>query len=374
MSKDAFADWDATSANNLDVGGISIAEGMTPGSVNNALREIMGQLATWRLGALQFPGITFDQIDGAYPTDTSLVHVSRAATGNPLGTVGHLVLQSDPAADRSVVFVTGTTPTLRAQINSTGLAMSVDGTAAAPGLSWDTNDGLFHSSNSVGFTTEGVRRAFVRNDGFWCVGKAADGGIEDAGCVLGTDGNMVVTRSGAAPLTLNRLVDDGAEILFYEQGVLAGSVSVAGGVVTYGSFCGSHWSQFNAQIKLNVLPGTILETVNKMCEWPEEGIERVLPMVRIAKARSPSVYGVFIGWDEGSRDMHVAALGTNLVRIAPGVHVALGDLITSDSNGCGVPQGDDIFRACTVAKVTAAIPADTYEDGSYTVPCSLHCG
>ena len=57
MAKNAVADWDPTAANNTDVGGISIAEGMSPGNVNNAMREIMAQVAT--LG----PGPRYDVDD-----------------------------------------------------------------------------------------------------------------------------------------------------------------------------------------------------------------------------------------------------------------------------------------------------------------------
>ncbi len=377
MSKDELTDWDETAANNLDVGGISIAEGMNAANVNNALREIMAQVRAWQSGAAgnQFIGVKFDNLDSAYPTTEATVYFMRTTTGNPTGESGHVIIQSDPGLERDIIFVTGTTPNARVRINDAGIVMGEDGTAAAPSISWDGDDGFFHETDSIGMTIDGVRKAFIRaSDGFFCTGKDDDGGIEDPGCVLGTDGNMVVTRQSAAPLSLNRLGDNGGIILLYEAGVLAGVISSAGGTVTYGSFCGAHWSQFNGQVRRDILRGTILETVNKMCEWPSEGIEQVLPMVRIAKARSPSLYGVFSHWDEDSRDMHVAALGANLIRIAPKTRVARGDLIVSDGNGCGVPQGDDIFRSCTVAKVIAAVPAETYEDGSYTVPCTLHCG
>lgn len=46
MSKDAVSDWDTTAANNTDIGGITLAEGsMLPSQVNNALREMMAQIA-----------------------------------------------------------------------------------------------------------------------------------------------------------------------------------------------------------------------------------------------------------------------------------------------------------------------------------------
>lgn len=41
MAKDKITDYDAVASNNLDVGGISVAEGMLPSGVNNAMRELM---------------------------------------------------------------------------------------------------------------------------------------------------------------------------------------------------------------------------------------------------------------------------------------------------------------------------------------------
>jgi hypothetical protein len=43
-------------------------------------------------------------------------------------------------------------------------------------------------------------------------------------------------------------------------------------------------------------------------------------------------------------------------------------------NGCGRVQADDIFRGCTVGKVTSTHVIETYPDGSYLAPCTLHCG
>lgn len=44
MAKNSVPEWDATAANNTDVGGISIAENMQRANVNNAMREIMAQV------------------------------------------------------------------------------------------------------------------------------------------------------------------------------------------------------------------------------------------------------------------------------------------------------------------------------------------
>jgi hypothetical protein len=51
MSKDKLSDYDSTTAsNNTDVGGISVAEGMLPSSVNNSIRELAKQLGAFADG------------------------------------------------------------------------------------------------------------------------------------------------------------------------------------------------------------------------------------------------------------------------------------------------------------------------------------
>ncbi len=47
MTKATPDDWDATAANNTDIGGINIAEGCPAAGVNNAFREMMAQLKTY---------------------------------------------------------------------------------------------------------------------------------------------------------------------------------------------------------------------------------------------------------------------------------------------------------------------------------------
>lgn len=44
MAKNSVADWDATAANNTDVGGIDINEGCPSANINNAIREVMAQV------------------------------------------------------------------------------------------------------------------------------------------------------------------------------------------------------------------------------------------------------------------------------------------------------------------------------------------
>jgi hypothetical protein len=67
----------------------------------------------------------------------------------------------------------------------------------------------------------------------------------------------------------------------------------------------------------------------------------------------------------------MAMTGDMIIRIGEGVTVARGDLLMSAGDGTAKPQGDDIVRSKTIAKVTSTHVTCTYEDGSYCVPCVL---
>lgn len=88
----------------------------------------------------------------------------------------------------------------------------------------------------------------------------------------------------------------------------------------------------------------------------------------------PNVAGVFVSWDyddDDFNDMHIAMTGDMVIRIAQGTTVERGDLLMSAGDGTAKPQGDDIVRSKTIAKVTSTNVSHTYDDGSYLVPCVL---
>jgi len=105
----------------------------------------------------------------------------------------------------------------------------------------------------------------------------------------------------------------------------------------------------------------------------DDGNER-LPKVKISDVvGDKAVYGVFQTWDD-VEDMLITSLGAFVVRIAAGVTVEIGDLLESNGDGCAKVQDDDIIRSKTIGKVTSTVATDTYDDGSYTVPCVIYCG
>ena len=97
MAKTKISQYDATAANNTDIDSISIAEGMLPSNVNNALRELMAHLKDMDAGtqALTSPQLTSVDINGgtidgaviggnsaAAVTGTTITGTSFVSTGD----------------------------------------------------------------------------------------------------------------------------------------------------------------------------------------------------------------------------------------------------------------------------------------------------
>jgi len=66
MSKDKLTDYDATASNNTDVGGISVAEGMLPSGVNNAIREQMSHLKDFAAGTVGIDVLSLADDDASH--------------------------------------------------------------------------------------------------------------------------------------------------------------------------------------------------------------------------------------------------------------------------------------------------------------------
>ena len=216
-----------------------------------------------------------------------------------------------------------------------------------------------------------------RNDADFLVGKdVADTGAT-VGVELSTLGLTTCTTDGSRVAAFNRLSSDGVVLNIAQDGTVEGSISVSGTTITYGSFCGSHWGQLEDGSKPDILPGTIMESIDDMCAWPGEENDQLVKCKISDQAASTAVYGVFLTWDEddgNTNDMLVAALGAWLVRMQDGQTPKRGDLVESAGDGTGRVQVSGQFLNSTVAKITSSYVVRTYDDGSFLVPCTLHCG
>jgi hypothetical protein len=208
-------------------------------------------------------------------------------------------------------------------------------------------------------------------------------------------------------MLINRQTNDGVLIDFQQDNTGEGNISVSGSTVSYNGGHLSRWAQTTTAKDESLKKGTVLSNLDEMnvyvkptLYWTEddelpvdeEGNPTVavgdlkqetsvsdneqLNKVKVSDVEGDAnVAGVFVNWcyDEAHQvdEINMAMTGDMIIRIAEGVTVARGDLLMSAGDGTAKPQGDDIVRSKTIAKVTSTHVTCTYDDGSYCVPCVL---
>ena len=279
-----------------------------------------------------------------------------------------------------------------------------------------------HSNNFMLFNTAGSSRMKIAADGDVLIAKTSLS-LGTVGHEIQATGLASHTRDSNTALQINREGSDGFVLGVHNDASFEGGITFSGGTITYSTFCGSHWSRLADNSKPTILRGTVMESISTLCDWYQaeatddngnkikenislpngksegdavtftsQGKEytgtyvketnQQLPMSKISDTEdSKAVYGVFMDWDNQDdgldgdvNDINIASLGTYIVRIHKDETVAIGDYLQSKGDGTAKKQADDILRASTIAKVTSTTKTITHADGSYCVPCTLHCG
>jgi len=305
-----------------------------------------------------------------------------------------------------------------------GQVLATSGAVSAPTYAFDndTDTGISRpTTNALNFVTAGTERIRIDANGSVGIGNTPQGSTSANGFTVFSDNSVLIGRSGT-PFFVGRNGSDGSLTIFQQAGTTEGSISVSGSTVSYNGFTGTHWSRFQDNSTPTILRGTVLETLDEMCDWynlefdvtDEEGnintkkIPHVLldgqsdgdvitynhegtdyqativkevdvkhMMSKVSDTTdAKNVYGVFIDYDndgEGYNDFYVASVGSYVVRIKSGETLAKGDLLQSNGDGTAKVQSDDNIKSSSFAKVLSTTVIETYEDGSYLVPCSLMC-
>ena len=143
MPKNKISEYSSTAADNTDIGGINIAEGMAPSDVNNAMREQMSQLKEFLDGSsgdtittAKIVATTAEILSGADVTGTatfnSAVVMSSSVTGTTASFSGATTIGG--AAVLSSTLSVANTATMDvitgATINGDANTLTVDGTDA----------------------------------------------------------------------------------------------------------------------------------------------------------------------------------------------------------------------------------------------------
>ena len=200
----------------------------------------------------------------------------------------------------------------------------------------------------------------------------------------GTAGHLAVANTEATNVTavmfLNRQGSDGDLVEFRQANTAEGTISVSGTTVSYNGGHLSRWAQTTTAKDDSLVKGTVLSNLDEMNVYTDaEGnpvANEQLNKVKVSDTEGDvNVAGVFVNWSYDEQhsvdEINIAMTGDMIIRIAQGVSVARGDLLMSAGDGTAKPQGDDIVRSKTVAKVTSTHVTCTYADGSYCVPCVL---
>jgi hypothetical protein len=285
----------------------------------------------------------------------------------------------------------GWTPTL--VLSAASAALIVKGGSGQEG-NFGVSGGLYidslgHSAaanNNIVFRTTATNSSFsasermrIRSDGHV--------GIATTSILLGygdqkfsCDGTGVFQKSGNTVLAVNRLTNDGTLVAFWQDDVQEGDISVSGTTVSYNGGHLSRWAQTTAPKDDTLLKGTVLSNLDEMNIYVDKDGNTVdneqLNKVKVSDVEGDvNVAGVFVNWSHDEQhnvdEINMAMTGDMIIRIAQDVVVQKGDLLMSAGDGTAKPQGDDIVRSKTIAKVTSNHVTCTYADGSYCVPCVL---
>jgi hypothetical protein len=237
----------------------------------------------------------------------------------------------------------------------------------------DGNTGMYQDAyDQLQFSTNNAERMRINSSGQVLINKTSTGAFND-GVLLSSGGNNF-SRDSNTVIDVHRGGSDGNIIAFYAQSTFEGSISVSGTTVTYGGGHLGRWSRLLDNSKdSTILKGTVMTNLDEMVEWGDEDNEQLNKMAVSSVEGDANVAGVFVSWDNDDEynDMMIAMTGDMVIRIAQGITVARGDLLMSAGDGTAKPQGDDIVRSKTIAKVTSTNVSHTYDDGTYLVPCVL---
>ena len=202
----------------------------------------------------------------------------------------------------------------------------------------------------------------------------------ETGIRLGYSGGAHFSKADTEVAIFNRNTSNGVIVEFRQAGTQQGTISVSGTTVSYNGGHLARWSQLADNTRdESIVKGTVMSNLDQMAEWTHEGVTEENEQLNCMKVSDVEadvdVAGVFVNWDNDddiyTNDMNIAMTGDMVIRIASGTTVARGDLLMSAGDGTAKPQGDDIVRSKTIAKVTSTHVSHTYDDGSYLVPCVL---
>jgi hypothetical protein len=197
MAKNAVTDWDTTAANNTDVGGINIQGTAPVSNMDDALRTIMAQIATFRTGA-SFTGT----LTGAAATFSGAVSASSFTSTQNFGSSTAVVVLGATGAGQVLLRPNGVGSTTGQMVIATTGNATVNGTLTATSGTFSSGVAITGTLSGTAVATAAQYRAntaslVLETDQVWSA--AAEVTLTDAATIavdMSTFINAVVTLGG----------------------------------------------------------------------------------------------------------------------------------------------------------------------------------
>jgi hypothetical protein len=213
MAKNSITDYSKTASLNTDIQSVDIDEGCLPSGINNAIRELMADLAAMNDGtvSLTSPSFAAATIAGDLTVDTSTLKVDSTNNRVGIGTSSPTDAQLDVRGTAGVKIGDGTC-TLEL-LGRGDLGYAIVGT--------DTNHPML-------FRTNNTERMRIDSSGNLLVGKtSADNNTN--GVILRPSNYATFTNTSSRAIIANRKTSDGDIIEFRKDNTTVGSIGVEGG-------------------------------------------------------------------------------------------------------------------------------------------------
>lgn len=274
---------------------------------------------------------------------------------------------------------------------------------ASGSLHLEADVGNNTGSSTMRFNTDGSERMRINTSGHLLVGTTDDEPWNNSGTNQGVaireGGQVAMAGYQGTSLFVNRTGNDGRLVDLLQDGSTEGEITVSGSTVSYNGGHLARWGRLpTGEVDNTILKGTVMSNLDKMIEWIYADVlytkDDELPEgksvgdvkkagytaeneqrneIKVSDVEGDvNVAGLFVSWrndNDEYNDIGLAMTGDMVIRIAQGTTIQRGDLLMSAGDGTAKPQGDDIVRSKTIAKVISTTVIKTYDDNSYLVPC-----
>jgi hypothetical protein len=209
---------------------------------------------------LLFVDASTDRVGVGINAPSAILHTQQSSDGNR---VTGLLLQNVADDPNSAVSLD-----MCAQENSTSPIITARITALRTATTNGPTDIVFSNYND-GISPSGLNeRARITSAGEFLVGTTTSNPIDNivAGCSLNAyNGLGIFSRSNGDALAVQRLTNDGALVVFYQDGSQEGTISVSGTTVSYNGGNLSRWAQLTTpKDDTPLFKGTVMSNLDEM--------------------------------------------------------------------------------------------------------------